>query len=826
MLFAATRPGAIALTRRLAVSNADDLLNEITGSDPSPQQSDFANRYEVLETLGQGGMGIVLKAQTRSLKKLVAIKVLHAAMIGDETNAKRFLLEAQAGSKLSHPHLVSVFDYGFIKADTPYLVMEYLEGISLDKLLEEQGGQLPLQQFLDIFKQVNKGLSYIHNNGIIHRDLKNSNIMIQNIDGEQYAKLLDFGIAKILGAEEVAPQHLTKTGSVFGSPPYMSPEQCRGIKTDARSDIYSIGCCMYECIGGIPPLLGDNALQTLFRHANERVEPLPPVNSEIGSRIIEIVHKCLELSPDDRFQTAGELLAALNAVSQSASQPHMPALKSAEKADLEALRNRVIDQRVTRDGLAPSEKEFGKIADSTMPIINATTRNTITKSSATKEHLTTGSFKTVADEAVEPPTESFLNAKNKAAIAITAGVVLLLSGGYFAFDYFQKSSKQAEIERTLSDADEAFRTGNYKQARIAFRKALKLAPLDDEIAGQVHARQGRILLQENKLNGAFDEFTEAKRRLAKTKEAHQDQYIDAIVGLGEIRWKQKSHSQAEDQFIEARKLAQEWNRDPVETGNIFALSALNARYNNREQSVFLYDQALDEYNKAKTKPSDKIAIAYIESAQVKKKMGANKDARERLKQAQNECDKITDDAVKSETQRRISELIATIPATDTPKPTLSTVDDASQTQQTVSSTPSSVSEPVSATTESSVAPSSSDTTNATIQVPNPTLETQKQNAKTAQLQEEIRAIKQATAAQQQINTLRSSSLSSFKDVTKQLSTLNKVQSVPASSQSYPSFASTQKQLNSVNQYRAPSSSSQRSWGTNRQWGNNQWGDSN
>ncbi|MDZ4837278.1 MAG: protein kinase [Candidatus Melainabacteria bacterium] len=803
------------------MSNADDLLNEFTGSDPS-QQSDFIRRYEVLETLGQGGMGIVLKARNRALKKLVAIKVLHAAMIGDATNGKRFEIEAQAGSKLSHPNLVSVFDYGYIKADTPFLVMEYIEGISLDKLLEEQRGRLPLTQLLDIFKQVNKGLSYIHNNGIIHRDLKNSNIMIQMIEGEQYAKLLDFGIAKILADGEIDPQHLTKTGSVFGSPPYMSPEQCRGIKTDARSDIYSIGCCMYECVAGSPPLLGDNALQTLFKHANERPEPLSHGNSEIESKLAEIIHKCLELSPDDRFQTASELLAALNALTQSPSQPHMPMLQSAEKADLDALRNRVIEQKVTREGPIPSQKEFGKIADSTMPLIANTPRDTRTKP-ASSAQLTTGRFKTEADEAVKIPTPSLFNAKTKTAIAVSACAVLLLSGGYFAFDYFQKSSKQSEIDRTLAEADSTFRLGesHFKQARASLKKALKLDPTNDELAGQVYSRQGRMLLQENKLNGAFDDFTEAKRRLAKTKDQHQELYLDALVGLGEIRWKQKSHSQAEDQFIEARKLAQEWNRDPVETGNIFALSALNARYNNREQSVFLYDQALDEYQKAKSKPADRIANAYIESAQVKKKMGANKDARGRLKEAQNQCDKIDDQSLKSETQRRISELVATIPATDSigRHPDPGEVSNATVTQAQLNNAPVQNS----ATTQEPAAaePSSggnNDTVGATTSAtPEKSLTLQKQLAENAKMREDIEAIKEATVMKQQWNSLAKSS---FQDVSQQLNTLKDVRSMPTNSQTSSSFSSTTDQLRSVNQYRSPSRSSSTKWGKN-QWGGNQ-----
>lgn len=639
------------------MSNPNELPNQIK---QDLAQSDFDSRYEVLETLGQGGMGVVLKARNRALKKLVAVKVLRAAMIDDETNKKRFEVEAQAGSKLSHPNLVSVFDFGFMQADTPYLVMEYIEGTSLDKVLDEVNGGLPYLDLLDIFKQVIKGLSYIHNNGIIHRDLKNSNIMIQTIDGERYAKLLDFGIAKFLADDEGATQHLTKTGSVFGSPPYMSPEQCRGQKLDARSDIYSIGCCMYECISGMPPLLGDNASHTIFKHATERPEQLNIGTSEVETKVAQIIHRCLELSPDDRFQTAGELIAALNLVNQAPSVPQIPSLKSTEKADLDALCNRVIEQKATRDVLLPPiPKEFGRIADSTLPIIHPDGPPRM-KLKSTSEHLTTGRFKTAADE-VKMPRQSAVSLK---VLVIVGTIIGLLPLGYLGFAAISESSTRSSIGKELAEADKAFFLGPsyFNKAKAAYKKALKQSPGNDEIAGQVSSRRGRMLFQEGKLNGAFDDFTDAIRRLRKTKEKHKEHYLDAVAGLGEIKFKQKQYDEAEKQFIEARKLAQEWNVDPEIIGNIFALSALNARYSNREKSLFFYDQALTEYQKAKTRPAERIASAYIDSALVRKKMGLNADALDRLHKAEAQCEMIVDQMQKSEIQRRIGELISTIPA--------------------------------------------------------------------------------------------------------------------------------------------------------------------
>lgn len=282
-------------------------------SEPLWQKTGIIDRYEILEVFGQGGMGTVLKAKHINLSKLVAIKVLNPGRSLDEMSKARFAQEAQAGSALSHPNLVTVFDYGFT-GDEPYLVMEFVEGESLDNLILRLG-RLSIDAFLDIFSQVAKAVQYIHKHGIIHRDLKTSNIIVQTIEGECYVKLLDFGIAKILTDDQSPQQHLTATGMVFGSPLYMSPEQCMGKSTDSRSDIYSLGCVMYECLSGRPPLEGENALHTLFKHINDAPNNLTIASSADprAAQIALIVSRCLEKDPNKRYATAGELLNALGA---------------------------------------------------------------------------------------------------------------------------------------------------------------------------------------------------------------------------------------------------------------------------------------------------------------------------------------------------------------------------------------------------------------------------------------------------------------------------------------------------------------------------------
>jgi serine/threonine protein kinase len=309
-------------------------------------------RYQVLEVIGKGGMGTVLKGRHIALNKMVAIKVLNSALLAHDVSRKRFEIEAQAGSKLSHPNLISVFDYGFTKLDEPYLVMEYVDGDSIDRLLLKHG-TLNIKELLDVFIQVCKALQYVHSSGVIHRDLKTSNIMIQAIGAERYAKLLDFGIAKVFNDCGETPQHLTETGIPYGSPLYMSPEQCQGQKVDSRSDIYSFGCVMYECFTGQPPLKGENPLQTIFKQVSETPRPLA-CNNQPESEFSLLVQKCLEKEPGQRFQSAADLLATLNAIAMTLHRAGLEPLSQSSQSNRPQFRQNTDLKRSQKDQLKQS----------------------------------------------------------------------------------------------------------------------------------------------------------------------------------------------------------------------------------------------------------------------------------------------------------------------------------------------------------------------------------------------------------------------------------------------------------------------------------------
>lgn len=282
-----------------------------------PANSYNINDYDLINTIGSGGMGVVYKAKHKNIDKTMAIKCLHKELAADPVNVQRFAQEVKAASLLTHPNLVSVYDSGISDDGTPYLVMDFLDGTSLADVLQKQGF-LPLARFLDIFIQTAEALEHAHNKNIVHRDLKPSNIMILNEEkrGEDFVKIVDFGIARVFQQIAKDGPKVTQTGDVIGSPIYMSPEQCLGLALDKRSDIYSMGIAMYECLTGAPPFGGDNAIQTIVKHVNEK--PMSPSklrsDMDIPEALEHLIMSCLEKDPQLRPESVHEVLLELRRI--------------------------------------------------------------------------------------------------------------------------------------------------------------------------------------------------------------------------------------------------------------------------------------------------------------------------------------------------------------------------------------------------------------------------------------------------------------------------------------------------------------------------------
>jgi serine/threonine protein kinase len=266
------------------------------------------SKYEVLDLIGKGGMSSVYRTRNLETERIVACKVLLPRLLDDKKNRRRFEHEAEAAQRLTHNNIINVHDFGETDGQ-PFMIMDYLDGISLSELIESNG-KLPIRRALPIFIQICDALSFAHKRDIVHRDLKPSNIMLSGEESSSdFAKVVDFGIAKIIKEHTEESTKLTKTGEIFGSPLYMSPEQCMGQAVDRRSDIYSFGILMYEVLKGKPPLEGPDPLSTMFKQMNDQPEDLGKIDHD--TRLVQImeniIFKCMNKNPAARYQNMESL---------------------------------------------------------------------------------------------------------------------------------------------------------------------------------------------------------------------------------------------------------------------------------------------------------------------------------------------------------------------------------------------------------------------------------------------------------------------------------------------------------------------------------------
>ena len=271
----------------------------------------FASRYELLSTLGKGGMGVVYLARDQQLDEEVALKVLRPdVMKEDPSLLDRFKQEIKLARRITHRNVLRTHDFG--EADgTPYISMEYLEGVTLKDLIASKGA-LPIGVGLRIAKQMCQGLEAAHAQGVVHRDIKPQNMLILPETGD--LKIMDFGIARV-SAVKAGEAGLTTAGTVMGTPDYMSPEQAQGLPADFRSDIYSLGIVLFEVFTGALPFPGDTLMAIVLSHI--RTPPPPPrqVNPRVPERLEAIILRAIDKDPARRYQTVGDLLDDLDDVS-------------------------------------------------------------------------------------------------------------------------------------------------------------------------------------------------------------------------------------------------------------------------------------------------------------------------------------------------------------------------------------------------------------------------------------------------------------------------------------------------------------------------------
>ena len=272
----------------------------------------LGNRYETQSVLGAGGMGVVLKVHDRQLDEPVALKMLKGEVFSQDPAAlERFKQEIKLARRITHRNVVRTYDYSEI--DGYYCIsMEYVKGITLKQLIKQRGS-IPLKIGIQIGKQLSSALDAAHEQSVVHRDIKPQNILLESTGD---VKVMDFGIARLADMKG-----LTSTGTVMGTPDYMSPEQAQGLPTDQRTDIYSTGVVLFEVFTGKLPFVADSALAVLNKHIRDNPPSPRSLNPQVPQQLEQIVLKCLAKNPDQRYQKISELYAALDSLSATLAQP-------------------------------------------------------------------------------------------------------------------------------------------------------------------------------------------------------------------------------------------------------------------------------------------------------------------------------------------------------------------------------------------------------------------------------------------------------------------------------------------------------------------------
>lgn len=274
-------------------------------------------RYRIVAMIGSGGMSSVYKGIHEAIHRSVAIKILHSKTLQDPTSYKRFEHEALALSALSHPNIITAFDFGKTDSGVPYMVMDFVEGLSLSEILDANA-RVSAKRAVNIGIQICNALALAHSKGVVHRDLKPHNVMITMVnDGEDLIKVVDFGLAVFLPTFNMPMQKLTAKGEFFGSAQYMSPEQCKGQAVDFRSDIYALGCVLHEAVVGLAPFRGENVLDTMTKHKTEPPPSLVSLRPDLKfpDGLQQVISRCLMKDPAERYASMEAMRQDLRQIS-------------------------------------------------------------------------------------------------------------------------------------------------------------------------------------------------------------------------------------------------------------------------------------------------------------------------------------------------------------------------------------------------------------------------------------------------------------------------------------------------------------------------------
>lgn len=521
-----SKPGVEAEAKTIAPEASEPFIGRL-----------ISERYEILSLAGEGAMGAVYRARHTFMDKDVAIKILHKDMTANSEVVERFRREAQAAAHIEHPNVCSASDFGRYDDESFFLVMEWLEGTTLEEVIAR--ADLPVDRALNIAAQMGSALERAHALGIVHRDLKPANIMLVENEGEHdFVKVTDFGVARVrLGNSAV----LTQAGMAYGTPSYMAPEQAAGEDLDHRADIYALGIIVYEMLTGRTPFIGEGIAHILSMHVTESPPPFEVAapHLDIPGEVERFIFKCLEKDPADRFRDAAELVEALESL-----RNETPTIE--KSPDTRTPQPRADDEPEAFEDVGSTESSTA--ADSPRAREPRKKSSQITRLARTVVGQVT---------ALEPKKRRALGLSALAVVIVAAG--LAISFGLFAG---KTLSDKAEEVRQVSLAEERAEFSAQPEIASALSlqatgatedalRGLERAQLNYESNAHFHYLFGNAQLQESQYSGAFDSLGKAVELDSRyeTEPGLQTAVLNAAQGSSEA-------SQAAAEFLKGRPGAQ------------------------------------------------------------------------------------------------------------------------------------------------------------------------------------------------------------------------------------------------------------------------------
>jgi len=619
-----SRPAALSEKITASEDNAETSQCATQRSAPDAIQG----KFKLDELIGEGGTGRVFKSWHQDLGKMFAVKVLRSDASTNSRTRQRFTQEANATSQLTHHGLCQIFDHGLTDAGAPYLVMEHLEGEDLRQTIKREGPLQP-QRVIDLFVDLCDAVAHAHYKGVIHRDLKPSNIILTEKDGVQRPKIVDFGVAKMLQEKGTEENRVTQTGEIFGSPLYMSPEQCTGKSIDPRSDIYSLGCCMYECLTGQPPHQGDNPVQTILKQINDQPKPF---DSSLGipSGLRKVVLTAMEKDPNMRYQTAQDMYRDLLLVRDNRPP----------KGPVGAKRRNLFD------GLKKSPRSaviaLAALACLSLPVC------VLMINSSTKTIPTSDTNKDSSKSRSEEPWSATLREAR-------------MLGSYRHYDLadplFQKALEQTKLAKRTSMArinvlnaygdfliDSAQNgKGTWLQARKVYAESASLRPYEHNLE-----RLGMIDYQLNDYPKAEEDYAKAledcdgkfKRKDGSLGEnyplsdrSNQVELANLLIGQGNTFMKEQKYSQARSAFQRAAKVLESPDDRILAAEALKGLAQTFDKEGNFTQADKSYKQAQELLSKLSHSYAQPALVTVLNSRiLVLQKLGHEQEVRQLQKQ--------------------------------------------------------------------------------------------------------------------------------------------------------------------------------------------------